>query len=160
MLQPPFYLPSKLRMFWVNHLHPSHRLLSRLKNHSMVSLTIPLFLLVIKNSETAPLTQAEPAMNVINYVWIETSISLSLQPKQCFSVSIEQKLAKLLGWIRFALLDHAPLFPLQGVVFCVFIHESRALTELKESKADASVTADTCGMLLEKNGAESGEIFA
>ena len=42
MLQPPFYLPSKMRMFWVIHLHPSHQLFSQLRNHSTVSLTIPL----------------------------------------------------------------------------------------------------------------------
>ena len=42
MLQPPFCLPSKVRMFWVIRFHPSHRLFSRLRNHSTVSLTIPL----------------------------------------------------------------------------------------------------------------------
>ena len=45
MLQPPFYLPSKIRMLWVIRFHPSHRLFSRLRNHSTVSLTI---LLVIR----------------------------------------------------------------------------------------------------------------
>ena len=39
MLQPPFCLSSKVRIF---RLHPSHRLFSRLRNHSTVSLTIPL----------------------------------------------------------------------------------------------------------------------
>ena len=38
MLQPPFYLPSKIRMLWVIHFHPSHRLCSCLRNHSTVSL--------------------------------------------------------------------------------------------------------------------------
>ena len=42
MLQPPFSLPSKIRMLWVIRFHPSHRLFSRLRNHSTVSLTIPL----------------------------------------------------------------------------------------------------------------------
>ena len=44
-LQPPFCLPSKVRIVWVIfviHFHPSHRLFSRLRNHSTVSLTIPL----------------------------------------------------------------------------------------------------------------------
>ena len=40
MLQPPFYLPSKMRMFWVIRFHPSHRLFSRLRNHSTVSLWV------------------------------------------------------------------------------------------------------------------------
>ena len=42
MLQPPFYLPSKIRMLWVIRFHRSHRLFSRLRNHSTGSLTIPL----------------------------------------------------------------------------------------------------------------------
>ena len=37
MLQPPFYFPSKVRMFRVIRFHPSHRLFSRLRNHSTVS---------------------------------------------------------------------------------------------------------------------------
>ena len=40
MHQPPFYLPAKVRIFWVIRFHPSHRLFSRLRNHSTVSLTI------------------------------------------------------------------------------------------------------------------------
>ena len=40
MLQPPFYLPSKVHMVWVIHFHPSHRLFSCLINHSTVSWTI------------------------------------------------------------------------------------------------------------------------
>ena len=42
MLQPPFYLPSKVRIFWVIRFHPSHRWFSRLRNHFTVSLIIPL----------------------------------------------------------------------------------------------------------------------
>ena len=42
MLQPPFYLPSKIRMLWAIRFHSSHRLFSCLRNHSTVSLTIPL----------------------------------------------------------------------------------------------------------------------
>ena len=42
-LQPPFYLPPKVRIFWVmfvNHASPSHRLFSPLKNHSTVNLLL------------------------------------------------------------------------------------------------------------------------
>ena len=37
MLQPPFYLPSKVGMFWVISFHPRHQLFSRLINHSTAS---------------------------------------------------------------------------------------------------------------------------
>ena len=42
MLKSPFYLPSKIviRMLWVIRFHPSHRLFSRLRNHSTVSLVL------------------------------------------------------------------------------------------------------------------------
>ena len=46
MLQPPFYLPLKVHMFWVICFHPSHRLFSWLRNHYTVSLY--LFLLMIR----------------------------------------------------------------------------------------------------------------
>ena len=42
MLQPPFYLPSKIRVLLEIRFHPSHQLFSRLINHSTVSLNIPL----------------------------------------------------------------------------------------------------------------------
>ena len=35
-LQPPFYLPLKVRMFWIIRFHPSHRLFSRPINHPKV----------------------------------------------------------------------------------------------------------------------------
>ena len=50
MLQPPF---SKGRIFLLIHCHQSHRLFSRLRNHSTVSLTIPLgywYILVLISS--------------------------------------------------------------------------------------------------------------
>ena len=37
MLQPPCYLPSKIRMLRVIRFHPSHRLFSRLRNHALYS---------------------------------------------------------------------------------------------------------------------------
>ena len=37
-----FYLPSKVRLFCIIRFHPSHRLFAHLRNHSTVSLTIPL----------------------------------------------------------------------------------------------------------------------
>ena len=52
MLQPPFYLSLKVRMFWVIRFHPSHRLFSHLRNHSTVSLTILIrvFLVLISSN--------------------------------------------------------------------------------------------------------------
>ena len=38
MLQPPFYLPSKV--LWVIRFHPIHRLFSRLRNHCTASLLV------------------------------------------------------------------------------------------------------------------------
>ena len=40
--KPPFYLKSKVRVFWIIRFHRIHWLFSRLINHSTVSLNIPL----------------------------------------------------------------------------------------------------------------------